>query len=758
MNCRSGVVWLQCASVLLASAALAQSTYQKPPARVLRALHAPPPPDVFVSPTRDVIILATPVRYPPIAWLAEPVITLAGSRLNPRTQGPHGVSSWSAFTLVRVADRTQQKVSLPPGAKASSPQWSANGKQFAFELYGTDAVELWIGEVATAKVRRIPSVRLNPFLGYELQWLPDEKYLLAKLAVKGKGARPEPTAPVGPRVEETSGSSTSERRAGLRGPHEVELFEYFGTSQLAIIDVATGVVGPYGKPGVYRVVLSSPDDKNLLVESLHQPFSAFTSPDGFPTDVEIWSTGGLVTKVASLPRSDAVPVQGVAVGPRDFVWRPTEPATLIWTEALDGGDWKATVPSRDRVMALRAPFTEPPVELFKTTQRLSTFWWTEKGPVFTSEVDLLKRSLRLSLVSIDDPAVPTRVVWERRLDERSPGEPLLKRLPTGFAVVEQQGGSIFLRGADGSPEGDRPFLDRFEVTTLKAERLVRSEKGGCDLPIEWLDLKAGQLLVRHESPTEYPNVFVRTVGGASRQLTRLTDPLPELRGISKQLVRAKRTDGHEVSFTLSLPPGAKAGERLPTVVWLSAVDPHAVGFLLEGYALIDNPVVGDGSLEHLIGDVEAAVKQAVALGVTDPERIGVIGHGQGGVLTANLLAHTDLFRAGIARSGAYNRSLTSPPELDAKVSPLFSADRIKRPLLLIHGANDANPGTEPMQGEKLYEAIRGNGGTARLVLLPLESHDYVSMESNEHVLAESLQWFDRYVKHATPQLAPVKAE
>jgi dipeptidyl aminopeptidase/acylaminoacyl peptidase len=373
---------------------------------------------------------------------------------------------------------------------------------------------------------------------------------------------------------------------------------------------------------------------------------------------------------------------------------------------------------------------------------------------------------------------------------------------------------MFLSSAGSSPEGDRPVLDRFDLATLKTERLFQSERNAYESFAAWLDLPGRRILTRHESPKDPPNLFVRTLGqrpaGAAwdaapapaetRAVTHLPDATPAVRGITKRLVKYKRDDGVDLSFTLYLPPGYKEGTRLPTILWaypLDYADAKAAGqvagsdqrftilgwplqlfVLLEGYAVIDNPslpVVGDANriydtyMEQLVSGARAAVDKAVELGVTDRDRIGVTGHSHGGLMTVNLLAHSDLFRAGVARSGAYNRSLTAfgfqnerrtlweAPEVYTKVSPFFHADKVKSPLLLIHGEADVNPGTTPLQSEKLFEAIRGTGGTARLVMLPFESHGYQAMESIEHVLYEMLTWFDRYVKNAPPR-APAAAK
>jgi dipeptidyl aminopeptidase/acylaminoacyl peptidase len=471
------------------------------------------------------------------------------------------------------------------------------------------------------------------------------------------------------------------------------------------------------------------------------------------------------------------------------------------------------VPNRDRIMTQKAPFDAAPVEVLKTEQRFGGFWWGERnGLALVAEFDAIKHWTRVFMVNFDKPTAQPRLVWDMSSDERykHPGYPVMRALPNGFHVMEQKGDAIYLAGVGASAEGDRPFLDRFDVKTLKGERLFRSEKTAYESFAGWFNLATGQFITRHESPADPPNFFVRTLGkrgpvvppgeaewlSASRAITHFADPTPQLRGITKRLVKYTRADGVELSFTLYLPPGYKEGTRLPAVVWaypLDYADPQMAGqvvgstqrftiigwplqlfFLLEGYAVIDNPslpVVGDTNtiydtyMEQLVAGAKAAVDKAVELGVVDRDRIGVTGHSHGALMTVNLLAHSDLFRAGVARSGSYNKSLTAfgfqnerrtlweATDVYVKVSPFFHAETIKAPLLLIHGAADANPGTVPLQSEKLYEAIRGNGGTVRLVMLPFESHGYTAMESTEDALYEMLAWFDKYVKNAPPRQA-----
>jgi dipeptidyl aminopeptidase/acylaminoacyl peptidase len=803
--------------LLLAGGALAQQGYQKPPQRMLEVLHAPLPPSAAINPTRDWIILASPVRYPPIEVVSQPMLRLAGVRVDPKTRGVHAAPFWSDLSLTRVADGAKTPIALPSGARVGFPQWSADGKRFAFTNVVRDAVELWLGEVAGGKAHKLAGVRLNPVLGDELQWMPDQKTLLVKVVPRRQGPPPPDVAvPQGPAIQEASGekvpSSTYELQDVLRNPHDADLFEYYASSELALIDAASGKATVIGKPGLYADVSPAPDGEHLLVETVHRPFSYLTTHERFPREVEIWSRAGAVLhKIASLPLADSVPIWGVPTGPRDFTWRATAPATLIWAEALDGGDWKTKVPHRDRILLLPAPFDREPSELYRTEQRFGGVAWGERPELaLFNEFDAIKHWTRTHALNVDAPHPEARLIWDRSTDERykNPGSPVMRVLPNGERVIQQVGEAIFLSGAGASTEGDRPFLDRMDLPSLKTERIFRSDRTSYETFAAWVDPAAGQWISRRESPTDPPNLGVRSLGAAVagpapgeagwastfKRLTDYRDPAPELRGIRKQLVRYKRADGVDLSCTLYLPPDYKEGTRVPTVVWaypLDYADPQMAGqvagstqrftiigwplqlfFLLDGYAVVDNPslpVVGDANkiydtyMEQLVAGAKAAVDKVVSMGVADPERMGVMGHSHGGLMTANLLAHSDLFRAGVARSGAYNRTLTAfgfqnerrtlweAPDVYLKVSPFFSADKLKAPLLLIHGDSDVNPGTIPLQSERLFEAVRANGGTVRLVMLPSESHIYSAMESNEQVLYEMVSWFDRYVKHAPPR-------
>ena len=797
------------------------SGYNLPPENILRVMRAPSPPDVVVSPTMDAILLVTIQDYPSIERVSTPFLRLAGVRVEVKnhskhdTPGGYGITDCATgFVLVHVPDGAQIPIDFPLGACPGDPVWSADGKRFAFVNLAADSVELWIGDGVTGKVHRVTGARLNPMFGYEMQWMPDQKALLVKLVPDGMGdPPPAPIVPDGPSIQESDGksgqSSTYENRDTLGNKHDEDVFDYYAAAQLALVDAATDAITPVGKRGNYEMVSPAPDGRHLLVTAIHKPYSYVTTYQRFPRNVEVWDLSGGAVRVAqtiaSLPLADRVPINGVPLGPREFSWRATDAATLVWAEALDGGDWNVTARARDKIMMQSAPFTTPAVEIARTEQRYAGFLWSNrKETALLGEYDENRHWEKTFVIDVDDHESKPRLLWDLSMDEHyaAPGDPVEQQLANGVKVMRLDGDSIYLSGRGSSPDGDRPFLDRLDLKTLKYERLFRSEKTCYERFLSFTGPDTRTILTWHQSPADPPNAFTRTLGKAvaapageavftstSAAVTHIPDPTPEVRAIKKRLVKYKRADGLDLSFTLYTPPGYQEGTRVPTILYaypLDYADPAKAGqvvgsqetftrlyeyrlLLLAGYAIIDNasfPIVGDPKraydtyLEQLVADAKAAVDKAVELGVADPNRIGVTGHSHGALMTVNLVAHSDLFRAGAATSGSYNKTLTpfgfqnerrsvwEAPDVYLKVSPFFSADKLKVPLLIVHGGEDANPGTTPLQSQKLYEAIRGNGGTTRLVILPHEPHWYSAMESNEQLIYEMIRWFDKYVKDA----------
>jgi len=812
-----------------AAAAPATGAYNQPPKEILDVMRAPASPSPSLSPTRDKLMLVTMDDYPSIAKVATPFLRLAGVRIEPGnhsqhdTPGGYGIPPCvSAIDLVQVADGKQTAVKLPAGACPRRPSWSADGQRFAFENITATAVELWVGDAKTGAVRRLPNVRLNQMFGDQMQWMPDQKTLLVKLVHAQKAPPAAPPGSDGPGIQESLGatgqSSTYENRDTLRNRHDEALFEHYGKSQLALVDAASGKITPVGKPGLYEELDVAPDGRHVVVTEIRPPYSYVTTFDRFPKQIDLWDLNAgkgkaanpVVREIAALPLADRVPNRGVPTGPRNFTWRPLDAATLVWAEALDGGDPKVEAAERDKLMMLKAPFKAAPVEITRTQQRYAGLWWSEQpGVALLSDYDVNRKWRRTWQIDVDaaqGTQNARRLLWDMSSDEKyaDPGSPVRRTLANGYSVIRVDGNAIFLSGAGSSPAGDRPFLDKFDLASQKAERLFRSTGTTYEQFIGFANDDTRRLLTWYQSAAETPNAMVRTVGAAvgttaaagepgyastSVALTHLVDTVPQVREIKKRLVKYKRADGVDLSFTLYTPPGYKEGTRVPTILNaypLDYADASKAGqttgsqatftrlrqyrlLLLSGYAIIDSaafPIVGDPRkaydtyTEQLVANAKAAVDEAVRLGVTDPDRVGVTGHSHGALMTANLLAHSTLFKAGAATSGSYNKSLTpfgfqnerrsvwEAPDVYTKASTFYYADKLKTPLLIVHGGDDANPGTTPLQSTKLYEAIRGNGGTTRLVMLPYEPHWYAARESNEQLIYEMLRWFDKYVKNA----------
>lgn len=796
------------------------ATWKEPPQEVLDVLRAPDLPAVRLSPAGDLLALLSFDRYPPLEDLARPMMRLAGVRVDTRTNGLHGARYFTGITLRGIAEGREWSVELPANARITEFAWSADGKRFTFLNQVADGIDLWIGETASGRARRIPDIRINPMLYWALGWMPDQRTLIVKRIPPGRGAAPPiPLSADGPDVQETAGgsaSSTYEARDVLTSPFDEACFEHYALSQIALVDCESGAITPVGEPGILGAVSPSPDGRWIRVERLHEPWSYRTAWYRFPRDVEIYDgRGTLRTTIARLPLADHVPIHGVEEGPRQYMWRPTSPATLVWLEALDGGDPGRKADHRDRVMTQAAPFDRPAREMHRATHRVTSFWWGERnGLVLIREYERERRWQYTWALETDAKKPAPILLFDLSANERykDPGEPVMWERPDGEWVLAQDGDTIFLRGDGASPEGDRPFLDRFSLRAGTSERLFRCDRAAYETFVGLLDPRGRRFLTRRESPNDPPNYVLHTLSGKlakpsekgeaqwsteMRPITGFADPTPQLRGVTKRIVEYKRTDGTPLSFTLYLPPGYKEGTRLPTVFEaypLEYSDPGTAGqvagtdrnftrflgatplfFLLEGYAVLEDvamPVIGspdtayDTFVEQLTADAQAAIDKAVEIGVADRDRMGIIGHSHGALMVATLLAHTDLFRAGIARSGAYNhtlrpfgfqserRTLWQAKDTYLHLSPLLYADKINEPILLIHGEEDQNPGTVPLQSQKLFDAISGTGGTAELVMLPDESHSYVSRESVEEVLADQIDWFGRYVKGA----APIKGE
>ncbi len=779
--------------------------YKIPERDVVAIIDAPPTPVALLAPGGRYAALVHYESHPPVALLARRYLALAGIRVDPELAGRQRVRRLTGISVLRLADGAQRPVNLPDGARPSVPTWAPDGHMFAFTVDEADGIGVWVADAQSGAAWQVPGLRVRDVLGGDqltvgaaVRWSRDGSSLLTLGAPGAPPALPE--APDEPRIEETAGKRTqmATYQDLLRTAADEDAFEALATTVPLRVDPRTGDAKELGPPGLYHRLADSPDSEHLLVHRLRRPFSFRVPYQYFARTVEVWSASGDPERVvAELGVSDEVPRQGVPTGPRQVSWEERAPASLIWTEALDGGDPVAPAEHRDRLMRLAAPFAGEPERLFDVRHRcLGWLDLDQPHQVLLTEHD---RDLRWLTTWICDLAGrrERRVVFDHSMDDAyaDPGSPLMTTAPDGARTVLQDGQVIYLRGDGATPDGDRPFLDRLDLESLEKRRLYTSPADGLDHVLGFADSAGpgtgrGEIVLWHESHTEPPNLRLTSLDGSgSRALTDWPDPHPQLTGMQKRLLVYDRGDGVPLSGMLHLPPGYDPAthDRLPLVIWaypldygdastagqvrdssqrftrLNALEP--VWFVLRGYAVLSGatmPVIGDPEtmndtfIEQVTSAARAHVRALDEMGIIDPARVVVGGHSYGAFMTANLLAHTDLFAAGIARSGAYNRTLTpfgfqterrsfwEASGVYDQMSPLRYADQITSPILLVHGEQDNNSGTFPVQSERLYQAIQGNGGTARLVLLPHESHGYTARESVLDVLAEQFDWLRRW--------------
>jgi dipeptidyl aminopeptidase/acylaminoacyl peptidase len=694
--------------------------------------------------------------------------------------------------------------------------WSHDGRHLAFTATTTAGTAVWAADVAAGTARRLtpPTLNFTTARGNIVDdagcnWLNGGAPLVCRLWPANRGAPPRLSdVPAGVIVQESYGRSAPARTYEylLQGPADEALFDYYFTDQISLVGL-DGRITHVGQPGVHARVTSSPDGKYLLVETIQRPYSYQVPMDVFPSRTEVWDLNGkVVREIRNSHVAEEAPSARDAVlpGVRFVTWRSDAPATLILVEALDNGDPRNRVPRRDQVSLLSAPFVGGATPFVQTEYRFSGLTWVAPNIAFLNE--RLSRGARTRTWMID-PSAPnggtSKLVWDRSTEDRysDPGSWVYVPDPASDRFIplrSSDGRYLYLRGSGASPEGDKPFLDRFDLTTAKPERLWQSAAPYYEQVLQVVDANGNQVITQRESPTDAPNFFVRDLRSKTvNQVTKLGDPAPYFADVKSQLITYARPDGVKLSATLYLPPGYdKSQGRLPFFFWAyprefqsANAASQLVGspyqfkrpgrqnylmLLMHGYGVLDGPtmpIVGavgkesnDTYIDQLVASAKAAVDKIVEMGVADGDRIGIGGHSYGAFMTVNLLAHSDIFRTGIAESGAYNRTLTpfgfqseprtywEAPEVYNAMSPFNYANRIKEPVLLIHGQRDDNSGTFPIQSERLFAAIKGNGGNVRYVQLPLEPHGYTARETQRHLLWEYINWLDKYVKGASPRM------
>lgn len=780
------------------------TSYQTPPKDIADLLLAKPTPAVSLDGKANWMLLSERNSYPTVEELGQPELRVAGMRLNPNNFSPSRQNFINNFILKNIPANKEYKITgLPASLLAGNAVWSPSQTKVAFTNTTGTQVDLYVIDVATQKAVKINKKPVNTVLGAAFTWVDDNTLLYKATTQPAANAPKRPITPKGPTIQQNLGKTAPSPTFQdlIKSPYDEQIFEFYATAQLVLH--RNGVETNIGKPCILGNFSLSPDKKYLLQRQIQKPFSYLVTANGFPSHYVITDLSGKTIKLlAELPSTEGTPsgydnTQNV---PRAFDWKDDEAAVITWAMPLDSGLIKKNVEFHDAVFALGAPFNGPAKELFKTKLRYAGTSWGNETLALVNEISRSKQSTRVSRYN---PATESiELLYERNMTDayNNPGSPVTGKNKYGREVVMtvDNGTKLLMNNTTGSsPKGDLPFLARFDLVTKQNEIIWRCSEGSFESVAEVLDADKLTLVTRKESQTEVPNYYIRNLvlRIADKSITSFTNPYPALVGVSKEKIKYKRADGVDLTGDLYLPRGYDKDKDgpLPLLIWAyprefnSAADAAQVRgskdrftalswgspiyYVTQGYAVLDNaemPIVAPGTdkkpndnfIAQLQLNAEAAINQLSGMGVADKNRVAVGGHSYGAFMTANLLAHTNLFKAGLARSGAYNRTLTpfgfqnedrtywQAPQLYYEMSPFSYADKIKTPILLIHGEADDNTGTFPINSERLFAAIKGNGGTVRFVYLPYEAHGYRGKENILHALWEQFQWLEKYVKNA----------
>ena len=783
---------------------IADDGYKMPPKAIVDIVDAPKTPNISISPNKEYLLLLGKPSLISIEELSQSELKLAGIRINPATNGRSRASTYNSITIKNIESSKEKKINgIPRGAAILQTSWSPDGNHIAIAVIEDKKISLYVAQTKNGRAKLLVNKALNSAYGTPMYWLSDSRGLIIKTIIDRRGPAPTyNTTPTGPILQENLGIVSPARTYQdlLSSPYDEHLFDHYMTSQVLHVNLK-GKIKKVGKPGVIKRAEPSPDGKFILMETIHRPYSYLVPLYRFPTLVEIYDINGrLVESLRDIPLAETIPIGRDAVieGPRSFGWRSDVGSTIYYVTALDGGDPNVKIDFRDEIFTLDAPFKgASPHSLTKLDLRYAGVIWGNDQTALVSARRWKER--RLTTWRVNPSKKNSTKIMDRSYEDRynDPGSPMMEFNLFGRSVMALFDGSkVLMSGTGASPEGDMPFVDIYDLQTKMSTRLWRCEAPYYERAISILNKDQKTIITSRESKDETPNYMIRGLNdGALNPITDFSHPYPQMKNLYKEMVTYKRSDGIDLSATLYLPPGRGPKDGpLPLLVWAYPREfktskaasqvigsPHrfltinptyssssALLMLSYGYAVLMGatmPILGEGDeepndnfIKQLVSSAQAAADIMVERKITTRDQIGIGGHSYGAFMTANLLAHSDIFQAGIARSGAYNRSLTpfgfqseqrtfwEAPEIYFEMSPFMHAQKVNEPILLIHGEADNNSGTFPVQSRRYYHALKGHGATAKLVMLPHESHGYKARESVMHVLWETANWLDTYVK------------
>ena len=788
-------------TLIIFTAAWGGDDYKMPPKAIADLVDAPGTPGVSVSPNKKHILILERASLPSIEELSQPELRLAGLRINPVTNGRSRTRYYTGMIIQDLGSGTQKRVKgLPKNGRISNVSWSPNAKHIAVTVTHGAQINLYLVKAASGRASLLLKTPLNAIYGSPFSWLSDSKSILAKTILSGRGEPPRPSlVPQGPVIQENMGKIAPVRTYQdlLTNAHDEALFAYYMNAQMVLVNLK-GKAKNIGKPGMIRFAEPSPNGKYILMKTIHRPFSYLVPVYRFPMRVDVLDIHGkTISVLRDMPLAESLPkgFGAVLTGPRSFDWRADAGAVIYYVNALDGGDPKAAADFRDEIFTMDAPFNQSAQSLMQLDLRYAGIMWGNDHIALAYTREWGTRRTTTWLMNPDKPAAPKKII-DRLYEDRysDPGSPMLHRNKYGRNVLlfGQDGETVFLSGVGASPDGDRPFVDEFNLMNGQSKRLWRSDSPYYERPVTMIDGEKQVVLTSRETTEEPVNYYLRNMAdGSVDPVTNFTHPYPQMKGVYKEMITYKRHDGIDLSATLYLPPGRKPGDGpLPLLMWayprefktakaasqvvgsphrFVRISPTSPLIMLSyGYAVLSGPtmpVIGEGDKEpndtyikQLVSSAQAAADEMVKRGITTPDQMAIGGHSYGAFMVANLLAHSDIYQAGIARSGAYNRTLTpfgfqaeertfwEAPEVYFAMSPFMHTQKVNEPILLIHGEADNNSGTFPVQSKRYYHALKGHGATAKLVMLPHESHGYRARESVMHMLWETANWLDTYVK------------
>ncbi len=777
-------------------------SYQKPPKEILDLVNAPLAPSVRIDEKGEYAVLLYRENFKSIEELSEKELRIAGLRINPVVNSATGQTYFNDIQVKKVSDNQVSKINnLPENARMSSFSYSPDQTMMAFLNTTETGVELWLLDIKNASAKKLTDATINNNLGRSFTWFKDSKSLLVSFVPQNR--KPildsDKVVPTGPTVSSNDGSKAQNRTYQdlLKNKIDETNFELLATAELYKVGI-DGTKNLWKKGAMYRGIDFSPNGNYVLISEMKRPFSYIVPMFRFPYDVSIYdNNGNFVKKIQEVPLIEVLPKGFMAVqkGMRQLNWRNDQPATLVWTEALDGGDPAVDVAYRDEVFQLAAPFTSNPTSLLKTKNRFQNIYWGNQTTAIAVDIWRDNRNTKTYVFNPSNNQEVPVIISDRNYQDTysDPGNFVTKQNEFAENVLELDQNNVFLIGDGFSAEGKFPFVDKLNLKTQKKTRLYHSKlTDKLENIVTSFNLKKGEILVRLESKNEYPNFYIRNFKNKSlKAVTKFENPYKSLNTIHSEVLTYKRDDGLDLSGKLYLPVNYEKGKKYPMVMWAyprEFKDKSSAGqvtanpnefiypsygspiyWVTRGYVVLDDaafPIVGEGSEEpndtfvkQLVGNAKAAIDAVDKLGYIDRNKVAVGGHSYGAFMTANLLSHSNLFAAGIARSGAYNRTLTpfgfqgeersywEAPSTYNTMSPFMNADKMKTPLLLVHGEIDNNSGTFPIQSERYFNALKGLGATVRYVVLPNESHGYRAKESILHLLWEQDQWLETHIKN-----------